>query len=73
MDNWKEAKKRILRYELVKVIKEARVSEKYLKFNSHYKDAKGKEFYAEWFQMGDGISEHKVYELVGESKEGAKS
>ena len=72
VDNWEEIKKRILKYELVKVIKEVRVSERYLKFNSHYKDAKGKEFYAEWFQMGDAIAEHKVYELVGESNEGSR-
>ena len=70
VDNWQEIKKRILCYELVKVVKEARVSEQYLKFNSHYKDAEGKEFYAEWFQMGDKISEHKTYELVGEKEEG---
>jgi len=65
VDNWVEAKKRILRYELVKVIKEARISER-LKFNSHYKNAEGREFYAEWFQMGDKIAEQRVYELVEE-------
>lgn len=70
VDNWEEAKKRILRYEMVKVIKEVRISERYLKFNSHYKNAKGKEFYAEWFQMGDKISGHKTYEFVGEKEEG---
>jgi len=69
VDNWEEAKKRILSYELVKVIKEARISER-LKFNSHYRDAEGKEFYAEWYQMGDRISEHKTYELVGEKEDG---
>ena len=66
VDNWEEAKKRILRYELVKVIKEVRISERYLKFNSHYKNAEGKEFYADWFQMGDKIVEQRVYELVEE-------
>lgn len=73
VDNWEEAKKRIIRYEMVKIKKDARVEEKYLKFNSHYKDAEGKEFYAEWLQKGDAIAEHKLYELVGESAEGAKS
>ena len=73
VDNWEEAKKRILRYEMVKVIKEARTSERYQKFSSHYKDAEGKESYAEWLQKGDAIAEHKVYKLVSKSAEGAKS
>lgn len=73
VDNWQQAKKRILSYEFVKVIKEVRTSEQYLKLNSHYKDAEGREIYAEWMQKGDAIREHKIYRLVDKPNEGEKS
>ena len=64
IQSWEYAKNQILRHECVKVLKSSRTEEVWINFNSHYKDAKGKETYAEWIQLGDEIRGHKVYKLV---------
>ena len=83
---WRHIKLAILRAELVKIARPIshdgiaasqgmpdEEMEGFERFHSHYQDKRGKEFYAEWLQRGEEIREHKVYELVGESAEGAKS
>lgn len=83
---WDKIKLAILKTELVRVARpldpkgvaasQAMTPEEMEGFERHhtrYTDKRGKEFYAEWLQRGEEIREHKVYELVGESAEGAKS
>ena len=68
---WERIKSAILRFELVKLTARAKEAkeEKWRKESSHY-ELHGKQYYDEWLQKGDQISEHKTYELVGEKEEG---
>ena len=65
---WELIKARILRFELVKITAKAR-EEQWRKMCSHY-EQDGCQFYSEWLQRGEGIKEHKIYELLGSREEG---
>lgn len=65
---WELIKAAILRFELVKLTAKAK-EERWRPMCSHY-ESHGKQYYEEWLQKGDRISEHKSYELVGEKEEG---
>ena len=84
-NTWDRIKLAILKTELVKIARpldskgisvSQLMSDKEMqgfeRHHSHYKDKRGKEYYAEWLQKGEQICEHKVYELVGESNEGPR-
>ena len=82
---WNKIKLAILKTEFVKIarplnpesisasqVMDSMEMEGFERHHSHYKDKRGKEYYAEWLQKGEQICEHKVYELVGESNEGPR-
>lgn len=70
VEEWQEAKNQIFRYEFVRVTKDHRTGLRWQTLNSHYSNAGGIEFYAEWEQRGDEIRNHRVYQMIGEKKVG---
>lgn len=67
-ETWELIKDAILRFEFVKLTAKAK-EEKWREMSTHF-ESHGKQYYEEWLQKGNQISDQKTYELVGEKEEG---